>query len=154
MKGRIERIAPQATVKNNLKGFSARIVLKNIDSRVRPGMTANLSIPVDTAEGVLAVPLGAIFTEPEGRFVYVKKGDSFEHRPVKIGISDYNFAEVTSGVAAEDSVALEQPEEATEADGSVAGKGKGKGKGRRGGAGATNAPTGAASTPPRRSPTL
>src|SRR6266700_2645256 len=59
MTGVIDRIAPQATVKNNLKGFAGRIVIKDIDPRVRPGMTANLSIPVAAADNVLSVPLAA-----------------------------------------------------------------------------------------------
>ena len=36
--GVVERISPQATIKNNIEGFAARIVLKNVDPRVRPGM--------------------------------------------------------------------------------------------------------------------
>src|SRR5207247_11456539 len=63
MKGRMERIAPQAVVKSGIKGFDGRIAIKNIDPRVRPGMTAILSIPVSSAENVLAVPLAAVFTE-------------------------------------------------------------------------------------------
>src|SRR5437899_6718389 len=75
--GVVERIAPQATIKNNIKGFAARILLKNVDPRVRPGMTANIKIPVASADNVMAVPLAAVFTEknPETgvyeRFVYV-----------------------------------------------------------------------------------
>ena len=42
----VERISPQATIKNNIKGYPARIVLKNVDPRIRPGMTANVKIPV------------------------------------------------------------------------------------------------------------
>src|SRR5438552_4958358 len=61
--GVVERISPQATIKNNLKGFAARIVLKNADPRVRPGMTANVRIPVASAGNVTAVPLAAVFTE-------------------------------------------------------------------------------------------
>ena len=155
MQGTIERIAPQATVKNNLKGFSARIVLKTLDSRVRPGMTANLSIPVDSAEGVVAVPLAAVFTEQGNRFVYVKKADTFEHRPIQIGISDYNYAEVTTGLTVGDAVALEQPDNVTEAGGAgEQTKGNGKGKGRRGGGATTNAPAGATTSTAPRHPTL
>src|SRR6185295_4300212 len=62
--GRVERLAPQATIKNGIKGFAARILLKDVDKRIRPGMTANVSIPVASAENVLAVPLAAVFTEP------------------------------------------------------------------------------------------
>src|SRR5258707_12486378 len=37
-KGLVDRIAPQATIKNNIKGFETQILLKAIDPRVRPGM--------------------------------------------------------------------------------------------------------------------
>ncbi len=98
--GEVERIAPQATIKNNIKGFAARIALKNADPRIRPGMTANIRIPVASAANVKAVPLAAVFTErnPETgqmeRFVYVKQGDGFEKRDVKLGVSDFFFAEI------------------------------------------------------------
>jgi len=82
IKGVIDRIAPQAALKNGIKGFAARIQIKEIDARVRPGMTANISIPVATAENVLAVPLAAVFYEKDGKFAYVKKGEVFERRPI------------------------------------------------------------------------
>ena len=138
MKGEVERIAPQATIKSNLKGFSARILIKNIDERVRPGMTANLTIPVNSADGVLAVPLAAIFTERGSRFVYVKKSDSFERRPVQIGITDFNFAEITSGLSPGDDVALTQPDDAKDSGekGGRGGRGeRGSGTGGSGGGG-------------------
>src|SRR4030095_9414748 len=46
--GLVERISPQATIKNNIKGYPARIVLRNVDPRVRPGMTANVKTTVDS----------------------------------------------------------------------------------------------------------
>ena len=114
--GTVERIAPQATIRNNIKGFAARILLKDVDPRVRPGMTANVQIPVASADSVVAVPLAAVFTEtnPENgqtdRYVYVKKDDGFERRPVQIGVSDYFYAEVQGGLSAGEIVALELPE--------------------------------------------
>src|SRR5438128_3174064 len=96
--GTVERISPQATIKNNLKGYAARIVLKDPDPRIRPGMTANVKIPVASAENVTAVPLAAVFTEsnPETgqteRYVYVKTDDGFERRAAQIGVSDYFYA--------------------------------------------------------------
>ena len=115
MLGKVERIAPQATIKNNIKGFAVRILLQNVDARVRPGMTANIQIPVAAASGVVAVPLAAVFTErnPDNqqteRFVYVAKNDRFERRPVQIGVSDYFFAEVQKGLSPGEVVSLEQP---------------------------------------------
>ena len=115
--GVVERIAPQATIKNNIKGFAARILLKNVDPRVRPGMTANIKIPVASADNVLAVPLAAVFTEknPETtqyeRYVYVAQADTFEKRIVKVGVSDFFFAEIQEGLNPGEAVALELPKE-------------------------------------------
>ena len=116
----VERIAPQATIKNNIKGFPARIVLKNVDPRVRPGMTANIKIPVASADNVTAVPLAAVFTEknPETgqmeRFVYVQQGEAFEKRNVKVGVSDFFFAEIQEGLKPGEIVSLELPKEERE----------------------------------------
>lgn len=111
MKGTVERIAPQAVIKNGIKGFAARILIKEIDPRIRPGMTAILSIPVATAENVLAVPLPAVFTEKGERYVFVKLNEEgkFERRPVVVGLTDYAFAEVQSGLKSGEEVALELP---------------------------------------------
>ena len=115
--GVVERISPQATIKNNIKGYPARIALKNVDPRVRPGMTANVRIPVASAANVTAVPLEAVFTEKNPdtdqmeRFVYVQHGDTFEKRNVKVGISDFFYAEIQDGLAPGEVVALEMPKE-------------------------------------------
>jgi RND family efflux transporter MFP subunit len=118
--GIVERIAPQATIVNNIKGFEARILLKNVDPRVRPGMTANIKIPVASAANVVAVPLAAVFTErnPDTdkyeRFVYVKADGGAEKRDVKVGVSDYFYAEIQSGLSAGETVLLELPKEERE----------------------------------------
>jgi len=113
--GVVERIAPQATIENGIKGFSARIQLKEIDPRIQPGMTANIKIPVQSAAGVVAVPLGAVFTEynesvrKQERYVFVQNGNSFIRRLIEIGVADYFFAEVLKGLRAGEIVSLEQP---------------------------------------------
>ena len=118
--GVVERIAPQATIKNNIKGFAARIVLKNVDPRVRPGMTANIKIPVASADNVTAVPLSAVFTEKSAesgryeRFVYVKEGNALVRRNVKVGVSDFFFAEIQNGLSEGEVVSLEMPKEERE----------------------------------------
>ena len=118
--GVVERISPQATIKNNIKGFAARIVLKNVDPRVRPGMTANVKIPVASADNVTAAPLASVFTEKNQdsgqmeRFVYVQQGDAFEKRNVKVGVSDFFYAEIQEGLSAGEVVSLELPKEERE----------------------------------------
>jgi HlyD family secretion protein len=108
--GRLDRIAPQATIRNGIKGFATRIVVKNDEnSGLRPGMTANLTIPLQSAENVLAVPLAAVFTDQGNRFAYVKQGEKFARVPIVIGVSDYDFAEVTRGLQGGETVSLVTP---------------------------------------------
>jgi len=118
--GVVERVSPQAIIKNNIKGYPARISLKNVDARIRPGMTANVKIPVASASNVTAVPLPAVFTEknPDSgemeRYVYVQQGDTFEKRNVKVGVSDFESAEIQEGLKAGEVVSLELPKEERE----------------------------------------
>lgn len=135
--GNVDRIAPQATIKNGIKGFATRIILKDAETQVRPGMTANISIPLVSVDNVLAVPLAAVFTEQNDRFVYVKteslEGAKFERRPVQIGVADYDFAEVQKGLSDGEVVSIVPPPDETGVTGaplSPGGKPAAKGKGK------------------------
>lgn len=119
--GKVERIAPQATIRNNIKGFAVRILLKDVGEKVRPGMTANINIPVASADNVLAAPLAAVYTErnpqtaKSERFVYIQTADGgYERRMVQVGVSDLFFAEIQDGLKPGDVVLLEQPKEERE----------------------------------------
>lgn len=108
--GRLDRIAPQATIKNGIKGFATRIIVKNDETTgIRPGMTANLTIPLQSADNVIAIPLAAVFTDQGSRFAYVSEGGKFVRVPIQIGVSDYDFAEVTKGLAGGETVSLVTP---------------------------------------------
>jgi RND family efflux transporter MFP subunit len=109
IRGEVERIAPQATTHNNLKGYATRIALKDLDPRVQPGMTATISIPVATAQDVLVAPLAAVFSELGDRYVYVRRDGQFVRQPVIVGVSDFFHAELKSGVSEGDEVALVEP---------------------------------------------
>ena len=109
MVGHVNRIAPQATFKNGIKGYATRIILKNAETSVRPGMTANLSIPLATAGNVAAIPLAAVFNDQADRYVYVKTGDTFERRIVELGVADYEFVAINKGLDAGEEVSLLAP---------------------------------------------
>ena len=122
--GRVDRIAPQATFRNGVKGFSTRIILKNAEGAVRPGMTANLSIPLISAGNVLAIPLAAVFNDQGERFVYVKKGDDkYERQPVQLGVADFDFAEVIKGLKGGEVISLIAPPSEASAGQTAGGKG-------------------------------
>jgi RND family efflux transporter MFP subunit len=113
MKGQIATIAPIATVKNNIKGFAVTVLIANPDARLRPGMTADLTIPVEKAENVLAVPLSAVFSQPDGgKVVYVSGATPEtppETRKVEAGLSNINYVEIKSGLREDETVLLTKP---------------------------------------------
>ena len=111
LKGSIERIAPQATIKNNIKGFATLIRLDTLDPRVRPGMTANLHIPLPASQNVLTIPVAAVFSDRGKQVVYVEDEEGFDLRNVRIGASDIQFVEILEGVSEGEHVALVRPTE-------------------------------------------
>ena len=115
--GIVERIAPQATIRNSIKGFSTRIKLLTSNPAIIPGMTASISIPVASADNVVAAPLAAIFTErneTEQRteiFAYVENGDVFDKTMLDVGVNDLHHTEVLRGLKVGDVVAIEKPDD-------------------------------------------
>lgn len=115
--GIVERIAPQATIRSGIKGFSTRIKLQNTDESIIPGMTATINIPVANSKDVVATKLASIFTERnevEQRtetYAYVKKDEKYAKQMVDVGVNDLNFVEVLKGLSQGDEVALEKPDD-------------------------------------------
>ena len=115
--GIVERIAPQATIRSGIKGFSTRIKLQNTNESIIPGMTATINIPVANSKDVVATKLASIFTERnevEQRtetYAYVKKDEKYAKQMVEVGVNDLNFVEVLKGLSQGDEVALEKPDD-------------------------------------------
>ncbi len=110
--GRLTFIAPLATNKNNVKGFSVQATLEGDTAAFRPGMTVGLRLPLARAENALAVPVTAVFEQPEGgNVVYLQSNDGqIEKRPVEVGATDLLYAEILSGLAPGDRVLLTEPD--------------------------------------------
>ncbi|MDB6093458.1 MAG: hypothetical protein JWM32_1020 [Verrucomicrobia bacterium] len=107
--GIIETVAPSATVVDQVRVFLVRIRFDGADARIKPGISANVSLPVEEVHGVPAVPLAAIFMDGPRRFVYRKEGTDFVRVPVAIGVNDLDWVEVRSGLKANDEIALMRP---------------------------------------------
>lgn len=79
--------------------------------RVRPGMTAQVKIVVDKAEGVVAASLPSVFVEEGQSVVYVKNADaSFKRLEVELGLSNHDVVEIKSGISEGDQLATVKPE--------------------------------------------
>jgi RND family efflux transporter MFP subunit len=111
MTGRIRFIAPKATAKNSIKGFQVQATISNPNPRLRPGMSVNLTVPIAHADDALSVPISAVFKgEGNQKVVYVRTGESTERREVKIGVTNFDYAEIKSGLQEGESILLVEPD--------------------------------------------
>jgi HlyD family secretion protein len=91
------------------KYFQYTVSLKGSDPRLRPGMTARVSIVASSARDVLTVPLAALFSESEGKVCFVFNGQKFIPKPVRVGRMNEDVAEILDGLKDGDKVALVRP---------------------------------------------
>jgi RND family efflux transporter MFP subunit len=77
---------------------------------VRPGISANVTVTVDSVKGQVAVPVSAVFIDGADRLVYVRNAEGeWDARKVKLGLSDAGWSQIKEGVAAGDVVSLVRP---------------------------------------------
>jgi len=110
--GVITHIAPAARDEQGVKIFDIEISILDPDERLRPGMTANVEIQGDHREGVLTVPIEAVFKKRGRYVVYLFDGSENEpvEREVVTGISNISSVEIIEGVSEGDVIALYDPE--------------------------------------------
>lgn len=65
--------------------FDLELTVANPDGRILPGMFARVELVKQVFEQALAVPLYAVITQGDERFVFVEKGGRAERRSVKLG---------------------------------------------------------------------
>jgi HlyD family secretion protein len=94
---------------SSVRGFETIVALDENDASIRPGITAHVAISLAKAQHAVVVPLTAVFSDDADSYSFVKKGDTFEKRSVKTGISDGMVLEIVSGLKDGDEVATERP---------------------------------------------
>jgi HlyD family secretion protein len=137
--GTIAHISPaarQMSREQPTKVFDVEISLEGPSPDFRAGMTANIEIRGEAAKGALALPVESVFTKGGREVVYLVKASFdrpedgagpiprtrserydlsgcwqrfFEERPVRIGLVGLEKAQVLEGIAAGDTLALEDP---------------------------------------------
>lgn len=111
MDAKITFIAPVATAKNNVKGFQVEATIEKANSRLRPGMTVNMLVPIASANDAVSVPISAVFRgEGRKKVVYVRRGSGTEKREVQIGVTNTDFAQILSGVEEGEEILLVEPD--------------------------------------------
>ncbi len=94
------------------KIFPAYATLKNLDGRLRPGMSGSAEIVLEREPNALLIPARASFMYKGKPAVYVQQGEQFLIRPIEIGKRNENFATILKGLKEGEVVTLENPQEA------------------------------------------
>ena len=112
--GRIAQISTIAT--SDFSGgwpfprdFDLSITLDQTDTRIRPGVTAQLTVVVDKVPNALTIPVQASFQKSGQTVAYVWAGSKFQERAIEVGRRSGDRILVVKGLRPEDRVALADP---------------------------------------------
>ena len=111
--GEVTQVRQEATTTNNVVTYEVVISAPNNDMKLKPGLTANVTIYTAEKQGVLSVPSKALrFTptqETVGKMkiqdvngknkVWTIEGNTIKAHTVQIGMSDGINTEIISGIS-------------------------------------------------------
>ena len=110
--GVVSELAPMASPQPgapNIHVFELVIDIDEQDQRLKPGMSAEVEIVLETVAEALSVPLEALFEREHGLVAFRLANGTFAAVPVVIGHTNATAAVVDSGLVAGDIVALQDP---------------------------------------------
>lgn len=110
-RGNVSEIRNSPTTVQNVVTYDVIVKVDNSDLKLKPGMTANVSIVIDDKKRILRVPNAALRVKiqetssaapaPKGAGVWVLEKKKPRRVPLTLGISDNRFTEVLSGSLSE-----------------------------------------------------
>lgn len=106
--GTIKSINNVGTYSSSGTTFTAIIEFEN-DGNVKPGMSASCTIVLEKAEDCIAVPIEAVQTSDEQKYVIVSKSDgTTENVNIETGISNDSYVQVLSGLSGGETIQMIQ----------------------------------------------
>ena len=131
--GVVTQVRLEATTESNVVTYEVVISAPNADLKLKPGLTANVTIFTNEKTGVVSVPTKALKFTPNEKMltedqvvkdcqgehkVWTLDGNTFTAHPVQVGITNGIMTEITSGLKSGQKVITEfkmngeeQPEE-------------------------------------------
>jgi len=91
------------------RNFHVRVDMNESDSRLKPGMTAQLSVIVERVANAVVIPVQASFQKQERTLVYVWTGSKFIEQTIEVGRRSGDRVLIAKGLRPGDRIALEEP---------------------------------------------
>lgn len=105
--GSVTKIDPAEIVKGGAVYYRTTVLFEKEDSRVRPGMTANVWIETDVAENAVLVPASAVQKKDGKKIIRVLRDGIVTENTVTVGVrNDDGMIEIVSGVSDGDQVII------------------------------------------------
>ncbi len=106
-KGKVTAIYPRAVLQENVVNYITLISIENSEGKLKPDMTANVTITLKKKKGVLAVLGAAVVREGGKKYVVLQgKDGKTTRREVKTGWKEGPYLEITSGLKEGDVVVI------------------------------------------------
>ncbi|MGZ8709690.1 MAG: efflux RND transporter periplasmic adaptor subunit [Thermoanaerobaculia bacterium] len=114
--GRVVEIGSSAAVRQGagagIRYFKVKVAIDDVDERLRPGMTSQVSIVTNSAPNAVAVPIQSVVErvpgagadedddddKPKKKYVFLAADGKAKQVEVRTGISDATHVVITSGV--------------------------------------------------------
>jgi len=102
LKGKVTQLSP--AINEETRTYSGFIVINNPELKLRPGMFAKGEIITQQRDSVLVIPKEIVSVRRGFSSVFTVERNSAVAKPIKTGISDENYIEVTGGLQAGDKI--------------------------------------------------
>jgi membrane fusion protein (multidrug efflux system) len=87
--------------------YDLELIVQNPDGRILPGMFARVELVKEVFDEALIIPIYAVITQGDERFVYIEKDKKAEKRQVDLGVFTGWQIQVTSGLKPGDQVIVD-----------------------------------------------
>lgn len=103
--GKVVEVEPAETVIQGVVYYKTKLVFEGGGERVRPGMTAEVDIIIDSEKDVLVIPKRAVQERGNEEFVRVVEAGEIKEKEVETGLEDMEGGvEVVSGLSSGEKV--------------------------------------------------
>ncbi len=104
--GKVTAVYPRAVIQSNVVNYVTTVAIDDSRGRLKPDMTATVTIALDERANVVAVPDKALRRERGKTVVKVEGPQGATSKPVKVGLRGGGYVEIVSGVAEGERVVL------------------------------------------------
>jgi HlyD family secretion protein len=115
LEGRVADLsAVISSARQESRTSEVKIRLADPSIALKPGFSADIEIIVEEVPNVLTLPTHVILERERGKYVQVVSDGRVQERPIRAGVSNWDFTEVTAGLQEGDRVII--PGEGTKLD--------------------------------------